>query len=65
MTPEADLWRQQAAQMQFEVEWYRQHGKHPRRLAETSAGIPYVIGDSAWNVTGNPTEIIEPQMARA
>ena len=28
----------------IEVEWYRQHGQHPQRIARDSSGA-----DSAWN----------------
>lgn len=33
----------------FELEWYRQHGKHPERIKRGSPGGDYVIGDEAWH----------------
>jgi len=32
-----------------EVEWYRQHGKHPDRITRNHTGTEYVIGDWSWN----------------
>lgn len=34
---------------QDEVDWYRKHGRYPKRIARDSDGIEYVIGDRSWN----------------
>ena len=53
-------------QRPIEVDWYRQHGKYPQRIARDSRGTEYVIGDAAWNARHEwAKERVEPQMRRA
>ena len=51
----------------MEVVWYLKNGKYPNeRIVKDSSGIPYVIGDWAWNRNDdNPIESIEPLMPKA
>lgn len=35
-------------QCRLEVEWYREHGKYPKRI-RTRRGREYVQGDWVWN----------------
>jgi hypothetical protein len=51
-------------QMRREVEWYRTHGRWPKRIGRTSDGHEYVIGDAAWRSRGYSEEI-ESAMAAA
>jgi len=49
-----------------EVEWYRQHGAHPDRIATDAAGQPYVIGNTDWNrLHPNRPEHVDERMGVA
>ncbi len=58
-------WRMMIDPRPIEVEWYRQHGQHPQRIARDSSGAEYVIGDSAWNARHTwAAERVEAKMRR-
>lgn len=50
---------------QFEVRWYRKHGRHPNRIRREHGGRgdQYVIGDWSWHrIPDAPDESIELAM---
>jgi len=49
---------------EYEVEWYRMHGKYPTRIKIKVDGLKYVEGDWSWNnAHSNAIEVIGDRMA--